>query len=121
VSPQPIGFHSNIACTAMPGPLENGVFDEVADAVELSGFVPGSTAYPDSGGHRPEPRHMLGQDGYAIREFSRLNVVNHLPGTKLRWKPKPKAITCTAAVQGGLNPSTLQNGAANDPIYRLSS
>jgi hypothetical protein len=50
----------------------------VTDSIEFRGFVTGTTANPDSGGYRPETRHVFGQDGNAIGESCGLNVVNHL-------------------------------------------
>jgi hypothetical protein len=78
MSAQTVSFHGDIACSAQPGALKNSVFDEVTDAVELGRFVTGAPAYPNSRGYRPEPGHVFGQDGDAIWESSRSNVVNHL-------------------------------------------
>jgi hypothetical protein len=51
MTPQTIGFHGDIVSGPMPGTLENSVFYEVADPVELRGFVPGTPAHPDSGSY----------------------------------------------------------------------
>jgi hypothetical protein len=53
---------------------------------------------------------VFGQDGNAVREFGRLNVVDHAVETKIRALRAPR-------LNRGLNPSTPQNEAANDLIY----
>jgi hypothetical protein len=93
VTPQPIGFYGDIARTSVPSAFENGVFDEVADAVELRRFMTRTTANPDSGRHGPESRHVLSQDGNAIRESRRLNVVDHFREPKSVGNLKFKANT----------------------------
>ena len=50
---------------------------------------------------------MFGQDYNAVGESGRLNLVNH------RLEPKQGEI-CIEGRLGGLNPSMLQNGAANE-------
>jgi hypothetical protein len=82
VTPQPIRFYGNITRTSVPSAFENSMFDEVADAVELGSFMPGTAA------NRPEAGHVLAQDGNAVRKSRRLNIVDHLPGTEISWKPK---------------------------------
>jgi hypothetical protein len=77
VAPEPVGFHGNVARTPVARTLKDGVFDEVADAVELSGFVTRASTHPNSGGYRPQTGHMFGQDGDSVREFGRFNLVDH--------------------------------------------
>ena len=61
----------------MPRTLEDGVFDEMADAVELGSFVTRAATHPNSGSYRPQSGHMFGQDGDSIGEFGRFNLVDH--------------------------------------------
>lgn len=68
-------------------------------------------ADPDARGHGSQPGHMFGQDGNSIRKSGGLDVVDHL------LEPKTKGKTSTEVESGGLNPSTQENGAANDLIY----
>src|SRR5690242_5913889 len=101
MTPKPVGFDSDIACGTKPGALENSVFDEMADAVELGGFVPRTPPDPDARSNRPQSGHVFGQDGDPIRKSGGLNVVNHL------LEPKTLRLTSTEVESGGLNPSTL--------------
>jgi hypothetical protein len=57
--------------------FKDGVFDEVADAVELRRLVTRTSTHPNPGSHGPEARHVFCQDGDAVGEFCRLNVVDH--------------------------------------------
>jgi hypothetical protein len=100
VTPQPIRFYGNITRTSVPSAFENSMFDEVADAVELGSFMPGTAANPDSCGNRPEAGHVLAQDGNAVRKSRRLNIVDHLPGTEISWKPKIKDKRAPRLIRG---------------------
>src|ERR1043165_3068117 len=88
VTPKPVGFDSDIACGTLPGALENSVFDEMADPIELGGLMPRTPADPDARRNRSQSGHVFGQDGDTIRKSGSLNVVDHL-------KPKTLRLTST--------------------------
>jgi hypothetical protein len=97
VTPQPIGFYSNIVRTSVPSAFENSVFDEVADAVELRRFMTRTAANPDPSRYRPESGHVLAQDGNAIGKSRRLNFVDHFAGNRNQLETKNLRQTRTAA------------------------
>jgi hypothetical protein len=77
VAPEPVGFDGDIARTAVPRALEDGVFDEMADSVEFRRFVARASTNPNSGSYGPQTGHMFGQDSDPVREFGRFNLVDH--------------------------------------------
>jgi len=68
ISPEPIRFNRNIASAAPVSTFENGVLNEVADAIQLGSFMPGATADPDSGRNRPQTGHVLSDYRDAVGE-----------------------------------------------------
>jgi hypothetical protein len=55
------------------------MLDEMADAVLLSRFVPGTAPHPHPEGHRSDIRHPLGHEDQPVGIGMALNLVlNHL-------------------------------------------
>jgi hypothetical protein len=80
VAAKPVAFNCDIASGAVGCPFEDRVLDEVANSVEFGRLVPRSPSDPDTGRHRPQTRHVFGQDCDPIWEFCRLNLVYHAFG-----------------------------------------
>ncbi len=61
-----VHFAGDVLGGARFGALEEHVFDEVGDAVDLGGLVAGAGLDPDAHGDRAEVFHALGEDAEAI-------------------------------------------------------
>jgi hypothetical protein len=69
IATQAVGFDGDVHDAAPRGAFEDGVFDKMANAVEIGRFVARAALDPDADGGGTKAGHLLGQDGRAVLKF----------------------------------------------------